>query len=119
MSIRNSRVMRYQYEFRTADARNKAANAAILYLYDEGDDLLCMASFDDTDGPCRAPEESVGGHVVASYKLPYLAGIIDMLRSEKPLYFSWSPEARIARITTEEEPVCEEELRKFFSFLYV
>ena len=119
MPMSNSRVMRYQYEFRTLDANDKAANAAILYLYDESDDLLCMASFDDTDGPCQPPEESVGGHVIASYKLPYLSGIIDMLRSEKPLYFSWSPEARIARLTTDEEPVGEEELRRFFSFLYV
>jgi hypothetical protein len=111
--------MRYQYEFRTVDAGDRATNAAILYLYDESDDLLCMASFDDAEVPCQRPEESVGGHVIASYKLPYLQGFIDMLRSEKPLYFSWSPEARIARLTTAEEPVGEEELRRFFSFLYV
>ena len=119
MSMKNSRVMRYQYEFRTIRSGEKAINAAILYLYDESDDLLCMASFDDADEPCRPPQESIGGHVTASYKLPYLSEIIGMLRTEKPIYFGWSPEAQIARLTTDEEPVGEEELRKLFSFLYV
>ena len=45
--------------------------------------------------------------------------VTDMLRNEKPVYFSWSPESQSIRLSTNKEPVGEQELRRLFSFLYV
>ncbi len=41
-----------------------------------------------------------------------------MLRNEAPVYFAWSSEAQVARITTEEEPIGEEEYKSFWQLLF-
>jgi hypothetical protein len=41
-----------------------------------------------------------------------------MLRYEKPVYFTWDDSTHMARITTEDEPVGEEEHKSLFKFLF-
>jgi hypothetical protein len=49
----------------------------------------------------------------------HFARVLDMLRNEKPVYFSWWREAQSMHLSTAKEPVGEQEMRKLFSFLYV
>ena len=65
------------------------------------------------------PNMTEDGYVAAQMHLASFSSVIDMLRNEKPIYFSWSGEGGQLRLATGPEPVGEQELRKLFSFLYI
>ena len=104
----------YQYDFRnTADE-----NVAIVLLLNN-DDLLCMAAFVDNDEQeLPPPREHINGMIYVSYRYKWLRDIIDMLRNEEPVYFSWSRNSQQAIISTEKEPVGEEEHKGLLKFLF-
>lgn len=104
----------YQYEFRSAGTEN----VAILYLFNDENTLLAIAAFVDGDEPLPGPKESTSGTVTLTWRRSDLPAVIDMLRNEAPVYFTWSSEAQVARITTEEEPVGEEEYKSFWQLLF-
>ena len=108
----STQVTNYQYEFRAINGEN----AAFLYLYDAQNKLLCMAAFVERTGTLPGPRESLNGTVFLSFYRGDLDGIVDMLRNEKPVMFNWSPENRVAQITTGPEPVGEEEGKHIASF---
>ena len=108
----STQVTNYQYEFRAINAEN----AAFLYLFDAQNKLLCMAAFVERTGELPGPRENLHGTVFLSFHKRDLRDVIDMLRNEKPVMFNWSPENRVAQITTGPEPVGEEEGKHIASF---
>lgn len=106
-------ITSYKYEFRSTESEN----VALLQLI-ANNQLLCMAAFIDGNDPLPPPKENIAGWIAVAYRYDWLNDVIDMLRSEKPVFFTWSRESRIARITTEEEPVGEGEKRGLLSFLF-
>jgi len=113
MPYKRTRVINYKYEFRSIGIER----IAVVYLFSD-DDLLCMAVFTDNDEPISAPVESPSGHIYLAYKMNWFTGIIEMLRNEKPVYFTWNSDVQIASITTEEEQIGEEEKRGLLGFIF-
>jgi len=110
----NVEVSRYQYEFRSLPGEN----VALLYLYDPAGKAIAMLAFIDKDQPLPEPRQTISGLVVLSYYRRNMTGVIDLLRSEKPVRFTWIANTRIARITTGQEPLGEEEFRSLWSQLF-
>jgi len=110
----NVKIARYQYEFRSVPDEN----VALLYLFDSEDHPLAMIAFVDDTQPLPGPKETPTGLVVMSYRRKDLPAMIDLLRHEKPLFFTWVSQARIARISSEREPVGEEEFRSLWARLF-
>ncbi len=119
MGTENARIDKYQYEVHQEIAHSLTRQITLLYLFDKDRNLLCTIAFLPDDAELERPKEVVGGHVSVQMHSSEFARLIDMLRNEKPIYFSWWREAQRVRITTSKEPVGEQELRKLFSFLYV
>lgn len=115
----NLRIRRYQYELRSAEVGRRPGAAAMVYLYGKTNDLIGAIAFFDTPDAARAPVEQDNGIVTASMPATMLPYVIDMLRHEKPVTFCWSEQTSSLRLTTDDEPVGEEELKRLFSFLYI
>jgi len=113
MPYKRTRVINYKYEFRSIENER----IAVIYLFSD-DDLLCMTVFTDNDEPLNAPHESPSGHIYLTYQISWLSDIIEMLRNEKPVYFTWNSDVQIASITTEEERIGEEEKRGLLDFIF-
>lgn len=110
----NEEITHYQYEFRSV----LDENVEMLFLFADNEEPMAMIMFSDKDKPLPGPKEAPSGVVVLTYRRRALRGIVDMLRNEKPIYFTWAAEHRIARITTEMEPPGEEEFRSIWSQLF-
>ncbi len=119
MAVVNHRIAGYQYEFRQEPSHGEPLAVSVLYLYGDRKQLLAMLVFHDSDGPPDLPQKTAAGHVTAQFPRRDLGDFIDMLRNEKPVYFSWAPETQSVRVSTDEEPVGEQELRKLLSWLYI
>ena len=119
MSIEHAKIRRYQYEFHSQFTENGARDHALMYLFDDGDALAAVVAFVDDGRELQPPSEHVGGHVAVEMHARHLQPMIDMLRNEKPVLFTWARESGVVRISTQQEPVGEQELRRMFSFLYV
>lgn len=119
MTTENHRIEKYQYELRTDTKDEETRNVGLLYLYGGGHVLLAAIAFLPGTESLEKPVESPNGHVTVQMRAERLATIIDMLRNEKPVYFSWSPDQQVMRLTTREEPVGEQEQKRLFSFLYI
>lgn len=113
MPDKKREITSYKYEFRSTESEN----VALLYLKADNQ-FISMAAFVDSDDPLPPPKESVTGWIAVAYRYNWFHDVIDMLRSEKPVFFTWSKESKIARITTEEEPIGEEEPHRLLSFLF-
>jgi len=115
----NSRIEKYQYEVRTRLRDGVVESVALLYLYAEQHEFLAVVAFVSDDHELEKPELSPNGQVTAELHLHQQAPIIDMLRNEKPVYFSWSADRQEISLSTAEEPVGEQELRRLFSWMYI
>jgi hypothetical protein len=109
--VRKHRINKYKYEFRNSGPEN----VGVLYLF-EGKDLVCMAIFKD-QGELPEPREGLNRIVHIAYPMDWLRPMIDMLRFEKPIFFTWDDSSQTARVLTDEEPVGEEEHRSLLKFL--
>ena len=119
MSTENYQVDKYQYEFHQEMVNGSTRELTLLSLFDDSKNLLCGIAFVADDSDLMAPSESENGHVAIQLHAKSFAPILDMLRNEKPVYFSWWREAQSMRLSTAKEPVGEQELRKLFNILYV
>ena len=90
------RVTTYKYAFR----RVGSENVALVDLESEGE-RVCRIALVESDEPLLAPQEHLAGWVAVALRSSQLRDLIDMLRNEKPVYFTWSgAPAGIARITS-------------------
>jgi len=119
MPVENLRIEKYQYEFHTDVNNGVVRNVGLLYLYGRSHELLAAVAFLPGTDKLEKPTESPNGYVSAQMNIDRMPLIIDTLRSERPVYFCWSPERESVRITTQYEPVGEQELKRLFSFLYI
>ena len=104
----------YQYDFRNMSSEN----IAFVYLMHK-DKLISMAAFIDNDEQeLPPPREHLNGVVHVSYRYKWLSDIIGMLRNEEPVYFIWHRTDQNAVITTEKEPIGEEEHKSFLKQLF-
>lgn len=118
MGSENFRIDKYQYEIHQDVVHGQTRELTFLSLYDQQRALRCAIAFVPDDQELARPEETVGGHVAAQLHDKHFDRILDMLRNEKPVYFSWWREAQTMHLSTAKEPVGEQELRRLFSFLY-
>ena len=109
--VRQHKINKYKYEFRNSGPEN----VGVLYLF-ENKELICMAVFME-QGELPVPQEGLNRVVSLAYHFDWLQPMIDMLRNEKPIYFTWDDSSQTARISTDEEPVGEEEHRSLLKFL--
>jgi len=119
MSAENSHIRRYQYEFLAEPGKKGSTESAMLHLYGSEDVLLAMLLFHDIGEPTTGPTRQNNGVITAHFPRACFADYVDMLRNEKPVYCCWSEETEKLIISSHMEPVGEQELRKFFSWLYV
>ncbi len=119
MGTENHRVDKYQYELHQDIFSGKTRELTLLSLFSEQRSLLCTMMFSPEHETLKKPTETEGGHVSIHLHESKFPHVLDMLRNEKPVYFSWWREAQSFRLSTTKEPVGEQELRKLFSFLYV
>lgn len=119
MSIEHAKIRRYQYEFHSQFTDAGANDHVLLYLYDDDDTLAAVLAFVDEARTLAPPTEHVGGHVALEMHARHLQPMIDMLRNEKPVVVSWSKASGVVRVSTQQEPVGEQELKRMFSFLYI
>lgn len=119
MSQENHRIEKYQYEERVSTLEGVTSSLGLLYLYGAGNSLIAAIAFVPDGEELDRPSASASGHINVQMSNSRQPTIIDILRNEKPLFFSWAPERESACISTHAEPVGEQELRKLFSWLYV
>ncbi len=119
MGTENHRVEKYQYEVQQDISDGATRELTFLSLFDKQRNLLCAFVFMPNGNTLAKPVETPDGHVAIQMHESDFSRIIDMLRNEKPVYFSWWREAESFRLCTSKEPVGEQELRKLFSILYV
>lgn len=113
------RIHRYQYEIHNQYTAKGANEHALLYLYDSDDNLAAVIAFVPDDEILDVPEETTQGHIAMQLHERRLPTLVDMLRNEKPITLSYSDANQVARISTEQEPVGEQELKRLFRFLYI
>ncbi len=117
MSINNAYVRRYQYELFSPNHKDPNKPSAAIYLYGDRNKLqACLFFSDHSDDK---PPVQDGDRVIANLPNADFERLVDMLRNEKPVIFCWDSVAQRLRITTGNEPVGEEELKRLFSFLYI
>lgn len=119
MSIEHTKIRRYQYEFHSQFSEDGARDHVLMYLFGDEDTLAAVVAFVDDARVLHPPAEHAGGHVAVEMHARHLQPMIDMLRNEKPVVFSWARASGVVRISTQQEPVGEQELRRMFSFLYI
>ncbi len=119
MTAENHRVDHYQYELVQDSVRGTTRELVLLFLYDERRELLCNLAFVPDDQHALQAVPSTSGHITAQLPIAQCDRVLDMLRNEKPVYFSWSPDSQSIGLSTNKEPVGEQELRRLFSFLYI
>lgn len=119
MTTENHHIEKYQYELHNQFSEDGISDNALLYLYGREKQLLAAIAFVPDGRKLEAPSEEPEGHVTLQMHARHLPPLIDMLRNEKPVSFSWSPASSVVRISTQKEPVGEQELKKLFRFLYI
>jgi hypothetical protein len=110
--VRKFKINKYKYEFRASEAEN----VGVLYLM-EKKEPVCMAVFTNAS-ELPPPREGLNGVIYTAHPFEWFDKVIDLLRNEKPVYFTWDASAKMARITTDEEPVGEEEHQSLMKFLF-
>lgn len=107
-------ITRYKYDF-----RNTAEENVAIVLLLNNDDLICMAAFIDNDAQeLPPPREALNGVIYVTYRYKWLKDLVDMLRNEEPVYFSYSRESQVAIISTEQEAIGEEERKGLLKYLF-
>jgi len=119
MSVENYRVDQYQHQFVNEPFEASSRCVSTLYLYSEDKEMLCAIACVPGKTDFAKPEKSANGFVSIEVGEFQMTSLVDMLRNERPVYFSWLEDTQTVRITTNQEPVGEQELRKLFSFLYI
>ncbi len=112
-------IHRYQYEIHNQYTDKGSNDHALLYLYDKDDNLAAVIVFVSDDKPLETPVETTPGHIALQFHEQHMPALIDMLRNEKPVMLSYSESTKVARISTQQEPVGEQELKRLFRFLYI
>lgn len=119
MTSENHIVRRYQYELHNQFAPSGVRDSALLYLFGDSKEMLAAIAFRADGSELEVPEQHHDGHIAVQMHQRHLQPMIDMLRNEKPVYMSWSDATGILRISTDAEPVGEQELKRMFRFLYI
>ena len=119
MAIINRRVRHYECEMVLSASTKTPGPLGFVYLYGEGRQLIASLAFVTDPTRLKPAEAQPDGSVLASCSREELPMLIDLLRNEKPVFMRWDPATPSLRITTGEEPVGEEELKRMFSWLYI
>jgi hypothetical protein len=98
-------ITTYKYELR----RMRSSTVGVAWL-SSAERLVCAIAFVDGTGPLPPLRHSPTGVVSFTLRSSSLPVMIDMLRNEKPVYFTWGKERGFASVSTAAEPVGEGEL---------
>lgn len=101
-------ITTYKYELR----RMRSSSVGVAWL-SSAERLVCAIAFVDGTGPLPPLRHSPSGVVSFALRASSLPVVIDMLRNEKPVYFTWGKERGYASVSTAAEPVGEGELLQF------
>jgi len=101
-------ITSYKYELR----RMRSSTVAVAWL-SSAERLVCAIAFVDGSGPMPPQRQSPAGVVSFTLRASALPVMIDMLRNEKPVYFTWGKERGFASVSTAAEAVGEGELLQF------
>lgn len=111
MKIINTEIDHYWVHFqagRTED--NLIYPRTVIKCYD-GEDFVLQANFyPDKKALPKNYYDSVSNLVYLRYPLSMYGHILDILRNEKPIYFSFSEKTLLGYIRTGKEPVGEGEM---------
>jgi hypothetical protein len=98
-------IATYKYEYR----RTRHGAVGVIWL-SSAERLVAAVACVEGDGPLPPPHQGLGGTVSLTLRAAAMPGLVDMLRNERPVFFTWSPETRFTTIGTAAEPVGEAEL---------
>jgi len=104
MPVVQNEVSSYSIELRATPQEN----VGLVQLF-AGPKLLCQAAFVDGSQPLPGPRESPAGVVALAFRYSWLGDAVDLLRNEKPVWFTWARETQLARIASGPEPAGEGE----------
>ena len=111
MPVTSTEIAKYSVSIPSAEDPNRFT--ATVGLFSAGGGVLALLRFYLPEHPL-APNEfrSDLGYPLLSYPLAALAAIIDILRNEKPTYFTWfdyRPTRCFGAVSTSREPAGEGE----------
>lgn len=98
-------IATYKYELR----RMRSSTVGVAWL-SSAERLVCAIAFVDGAGPLPPLHHGPNGVVSFTLRATSLPVMIDMLRNEKPVYFTWWKEKGFATVSTAAEPVGEGEV---------
>jgi hypothetical protein len=98
-------VASYKVELR----RMRSSTVGVVWL-SSAERLVAAIAFVDGAGPLPPLHHGPSGVVSLALRAHSLPVMIDMLRNEKPVFFTWWKEKGFATVTTAAEPVGEGEL---------
>lgn len=98
-------IANYKYELR----RMRTSTVGVVWL-SSAERLVAAIAFVDGAGPLPPLHHGPTGAVSLTLRASSLPVMIDMLRNEKPVFFTWWKEKGFASVSTAAEPVGEGEL---------
>ena len=110
MKIINTEINHYWVHFQAGKIENKIIHPRVIVKCYHDDDFVMQANF--YPEKMALPEnyyDEKFNLVYLRYPLSMYADIIDILRNEKPIYFSFSLRSKLGFIRTGKEPIGEGE----------
>jgi hypothetical protein len=98
-------IANYKYELR----RMRSSTVGLVWL-SSSERLVAVIAFVDGAGPLPPLHHGKNGVVSFTLRASSLPATIDMLRNERPVFFTWWKEKGFASVSTASEPVGEGEL---------
>jgi hypothetical protein len=111
MKVITSEINHYWVHFQAGRIENKLTHPRTIIKCYQNDDLVLQASFYSDKQSLPENYYDVNSNLVyLRYSMSMYPNVLDILRNEKPIYFSYYETSKLGFIRTGKEPVGEGEI---------
>jgi len=108
MTLRSSEINQYWVHFQAGHSKEDLIYPRIIVkCYHDDDFLLQINFYPDSKNLPENYYDVKSNLVYLRYRLAMYPKVIDLLRNEKPIYFSYSEKSNVGYVRTGKEPVGE------------
>ena len=110
MKVINSEITLYWVHFQAGGAeKNRVYPRALIKCYDHDDFVLQINFYPDSKSIPANNYDKRNKLVYLRYPMSMYSSILDILRNEKPIYFSYNINLNLGHVRTGKEPIGEGE----------
>ncbi len=108
MKFIDSEINQYWVHFQSGGTKNNLTfPRALVKCYHNDDFVLQMSFYPDNKSVPENHYDLTSNLVYLRYPISMYANVIDILRNEKPIYFSYSEKSKMGYLRTGKEPIGE------------